>query len=86
MNTPLQRIFGSSVRVSILRLLQTDKWKYMREIQYDIGASSLYGVRRELINLVDCNLVEKREIGRKHFFRLKDNKKMQALTNFLNLY
>jgi len=67
----LVRLFGSTSRPRILRLLLADAGKafYQREGMYETGLS-LQAVQRELTNLVTLGILKREEIGARVYYQI----------------
>jgi len=65
----LVKLFGSTSRARILTLLfkNIGRLFYQREIMYETGLS-LQAVQRELSNLVDLEIIKKRETNAKVYY------------------
>jgi predicted transcriptional regulator len=67
----LSKIFGSISRARILELLCTNLGRsfYQREIMFEIGLS-LQPVQRELINLSELGIIEKKETKNRAYYQI----------------
>jgi hypothetical protein len=67
----LARLFGSISRARILQLLvsQTGRAFYQREVMHETGLS-LQPTQRELKNLFDLGIIQRREIHNKVYYEI----------------
>lgn len=81
----LKRLFTSTTRVKILRLLMfnPDRWYHLREIAREIKATPAY-VKKEIDNLREINLINKKRKGNLTLFNI--NKKSLILTELRELF
>ena len=75
----LIKLFGSTPRARILTLLfeNTGRSFYQREVMYETGLS-LQAVQRELSNLVELEIVKKRETNARVYYEVNPSSPLFA--------
>jgi len=70
----LERLFTSTTRIKILRLLMfnSDKWYYLRELARKIKTTPTY-VKKELDNLTEAGFINKKRKGNLILFHINQD-------------